>query len=214
MTTIDTSQQTPQPQAQRPQTQGMKILLIILGVAVGLSVICAVISLASITLLGAVVGSAAVLSTEKDPAAVGAIAADIADFTPPPGYQSQYGMQLWGFSLVAYDPGDGHSHLILMQVPERFGLDRTALEQQMRRMSRPQDRYGQNEPQIVDQKQVQIRGQEVTLLTGEGVNHDGQPYREVSAIFQGKGGPALVVFETPVASWDQATVDAFLASIH
>jgi hypothetical protein len=36
----------------------------------------------------------------------------------------------------------------------------------------------------------------------------------VSAIFQGKDGQALVVFERPASSWDQAEVDSFLASIH
>jgi hypothetical protein len=59
-----------------------------------------------------------------------------------------------------------------------------------------------------------IMGQEVELVTSEGTNHEGQADRQVSAIFQGNGGQAMVMFERPVESWDQAEVDGFLASIH
>ncbi len=59
-----------------------------------------------------------------------------------------------------------------------------------------------------------IRGQAVTLVTGQGVNSDGQAYRTVTGTFQGKGGPALLSVESPASSWNQDAVDRFIASIH
>lgn len=46
----------------------------------------------------------------------------------------------------------------------------------------------------------------------EGASHD-QSYRVASAVFEGKGGTALVHISMPTASWDQAAVDAFIASL-
>jgi hypothetical protein len=39
------------------------------------------------------------------------------------------------------------------------------------------------------------------------------PYRQVTARFEGKGGPAFVNLIAPIAEWDWALVDALLASI-
>ena len=56
-------------------------------------------------------------------------------------------------------------------------------------------------------------GQQTTLIIGEGVNGDNVPYRTASALFEGKGGQALVNISMPSASWDQAVVDEFIESL-
>jgi hypothetical protein len=58
-----------------------------------------------------------------------------------------------------------------------------------------------------------VRGQETTLVINEGVNSEGVTYRWVTAAFQGKGGPALLVISEPVTRWSQETVETFIASI-
>ena len=77
--------------------------------------------------------------------------------------------------------------------------------------TRGYDRYTRT--QVVGQQQVTVRGQTVTLVLSEGTNSSGQPYRTLTGVFQGKGGPALLSVEAPLSQWNQAEVDAFLASI-
>ena len=51
------------------------------------------------------------------------------------------------------------------------------------------------------------------VLVGEGINSQKQSYREVTALFQGRGGPALVSISSPASQWDWEQVDLFLASV-
>jgi hypothetical protein len=66
---------------------------------------------------------------------------------------------------------------------------------------------------VVENRAVTIRGQAATLVISDGVNSEGASYRQGTAAFQGKGGPALLVLSEPTERWDQSTVDAFIASI-
>jgi hypothetical protein len=63
------------------------------------------------------------------------------------------------------------------------------------------------------ERPVTLRGQEVTLIVSEGVNSENVSYRQITAAFEGKSGPALLMFSETVEDWDQAAVDEFLASI-
>jgi hypothetical protein len=72
---------------------------------------------------------------------------------------------------------------------------------------------GNREMVVVDEIPATIMGQPVTLVVSEGRNHDGQLYRQVDGMFEGKGGQALVVISGPVQTWDQTVVDEFIASI-
>ena len=67
---------------------------------------------------------------------------------------------------------------------------------------------------VIENRPVTLRGQEVTLIVSEGVNSENVSYRQISVAFEGKGGPALLLFSESVEAWDQAAVDEFLASIH
>jgi hypothetical protein len=67
---------------------------------------------------------------------------------------------------------------------------------------------------IIETRPVTVREQEVTLVISEGITSEGETYRQVTAAFQGKGGPALLMLSEPVTSWNQQVVDALIASIH
>ena len=66
---------------------------------------------------------------------------------------------------------------------------------------------------VIENRPATIRGQDVTLIVSEGLNSANVPYRQVTAAFEGKGGPTLLVFSETVGAWDQAAVDEFIASI-
>ena len=66
---------------------------------------------------------------EFDGAKVSSQAAAIADFELPEGYAPSYSFRAGGFKLVGYDPGDDHSHLMLVQAPEWVKLNAADFEQ-------------------------------------------------------------------------------------
>ena len=137
-------------------------------------------------------------------------AAKIAEFDLPVGYSPEISASLEGYTLVSYNPGDGHSHLYLIQSEKEADGEELAsmLEQIAPGSYDPQTRMT-----VIETRPVTVREQEAILVISEGVTSEGETYRQVTVAFQGKGGPALLMLSEPVTSWNQETVDAFIASI-
>jgi hypothetical protein len=153
-------------------------------------------------------GTNTTINTDTDK--VVSVAAEIADFDLPAGYQPEFSASLEGYILVSYNPGDGHSHLYLIQSEkESDGEKLVSMVEQIA----PGSYDPQTRMTIIETRPVTVREQEVTLVISEGVTSEGETYRQVMAAFQGKGGPALLVLSGPVTSWNQQSVDAFIASI-
>jgi hypothetical protein len=139
------------------------------------------------------------------------VAAEIADFDLPSGYQPEFSASLEGYTLVSYNPGDGHSHLYLIQSEKESDGEKLA---SMVEQIAPGSYDPQTRMTVIETRPVTVRRQEVTLVISEGVTSEGETYHQVTLAFQGKGGPALLMLSEPVTSWNQQTVDAFIASIH
>ncbi len=168
----------------------------------------------------AIVGFIALRSTaqalgaamETDAEKVAEISGSIADYDVPARFGNGYASRMAGFTLVGYTGNDGHSHVYFVQLPAGVTVDQSEIERQLDQAAgRP--RNNRQSAQVVDQIPATINGQETTLVVTDGINSDGEPFREGSAMFQGRGGQTLVVYEAPVSTWNQAEVDAFLASI-
>lgn len=138
-------------------------------------------------------------------------AAEIADFDLPAGYRPEFSASVEGYTLVSYNPGDGHSHLYLIQSEKES--DGEKLGSMMDQIA-PGSYDPQTRMAVLETRTVTVREQEVTLVISEGVTSEGETYRQVMVPFQGKGGPALVTLSEPVERWSQESVDAFIASIH
>ena len=164
----------------------------------------------AVILLAALSGCAGKVTIKSDPADVSSAASEIADFTPPAGYSSEFTASLLGYTVAAYNPGDGHSHLYMIQSEKESDSEKLA---DMLAELAPGSRDSNTRLTVVENRPALIRGQEATLVISDGVNSDGDSYRQVTAAFQGKGGPALLVLSEPVDRWDQSAVDAFIASI-
>ena len=92
------------------------------------------------------------------------------------------------------------------------GLSQVEMEQELRQAS--QHETGElRDLRVVGRQETTIKGEKVVLTISQGSNSQDQPYRMLSGIFQGKGGPTLLWIGGPVSSWDQAELDAFIASI-
>ncbi len=150
-----------------------------------------------------------------DATQVASTGADIAEYEVPAGYDEQFGMSLFGFSLVGFSTGQGENAglIMLMQFPEFAGLSQEEMEQQLRQSIQQQTDMGDLQLEPVDQLTRTIRDQEVALTVSEGTTSEGERVRQITGVFQGRGGPTLLMVLGPVDGWDQAGVDAFISSI-
>jgi len=188
-------------------SRNAKILIVVLA---GMLLLCAC---GSIT--AAIVGGWLISRTATtQPASIGDIGSEIADFQLPAGFVPDYAVNMAGIRLVAYRPRSGSGHIMLAQVPEGISVDAAKLEEEIRSAARSRGyTWFDEKMQVVAEEQVTIRGQETTLITAEGMSRSSGAFRQVTASFHGKAGPAWVMVIRPVSEWDQAQVDAFLASI-
>ena len=136
----------------------------------------------------------------------------IADYDLPAGFRNVFSAKLAGYEMVGYTGADGHSHIYFFQLPADLNVDLSGIESEVR-ASFPGSTESYLDIRVVDSRLATIAGQEVTLVISEGMNHEGEPFREISTTFQGKKGQVLVVFSCPQASWNQLEVETFLASI-
>ena len=137
-------------------------------------------------------------------------ASQLADFDVPDGYVAEFTADLAGYTMVAYNPGDGHSHLYLIQ--SENAEDSQKLAEILADMA-PGSSNRNTRLTVIENREATIRGEAATLVTSDGTNSEGAYYRQITVAFQGKGGPALLVLSEPTGSWDQATVDTLIASI-
>lgn len=142
----------------------------------------------------------------------GAKADEIADFTPPEGFTADFSMDVGGMLMIGYNRANSNSHLFLIQAPESSGVTTEQLEQSLRDSLASSQGGAAVETTTTEEMPVSIRGEEVTATVGTGTSGDNRTVRVLTVPFTGNGGPALLLYQTDEAEWDQAEVDAFLAS--
>jgi hypothetical protein len=188
-------------------TRNTKILLAVLA---GLLLLCACGSVGVVALSGWLISRTAT----TQPASIDDISSEIAEFRLPAGFVPDYAVNMAGIRLVAFRPQTGSGHIMLAQVPEGISVDAAKLEEEIRSTARSRGyTWFDEDMRVVGQEQVTIRGEETTLFTAEGVGHSSRDFRQVTASFHGKAGPAWVMVIRPISEWDQVEVATFLASI-
>jgi hypothetical protein len=138
------------------------------------------------------------------------VAAKIADFDPPTGYTPEFTAEMLGYTLAAYKGSSGPSHLYLVQSEKK--ADGDELERMLAQLA-PGSSDSNTRMTVIENRPVILRGQDETMVISEGTNHEGESYRQATVSFQGKGGPALLVFSDSVNNWDQDAIDAFLQAM-
>jgi hypothetical protein len=182
----------------------------ILIICLSMFVLCGCGLVASFTLLRAT-GTAIANNIETDVETVTAVKGDIAEYDLPDGFGAPYAVQLGGFSMISHTGLDNHSHIYFFRTPGNVHFDQDSIERTFLQKGDGKriDRYIK-----IDEQPGTIGNQETTFVISEGLNGEGNGYRQISAPFTtSDGGNAVVVISMPVASWDQAVVDAFLGSI-
>ncbi len=190
-----------------------KFAKIVIGAVAVALVLCA----GGAILFASSIGTAVALSANAFQAhrpEVDALAAGIADFELPAGYRAEAATGIAGFSFVSYAPRGGPSHIQFVQGPANPLVTREVLQSYAHEAAKYPEADRTSFSRLVGSSETTIRGETVTLVVGEAINHDGEPFRTVSGVFSGKGGPAFVSVESPVSTWNQEAVDRFIASIH
>lgn len=148
------------------------------------------------------------------PAEIRSVADKIAGYKVPAGYSEKFAADLMGYQVVSLEGATPHCHLYLVQAPKDTQADIDKLQERARSMEEGQRGSRKSyDARVVETRIVSLRGQTVKLAVSEGINSSDQPYREVTALFAGRGGPAMVSISSPTDQWDWDTVNTFLASI-
>jgi hypothetical protein len=138
------------------------------------------------------------------------MAAEIAEFDLPSGFQPDFSVKMTGYTLASYTLSERVSHLYLIQSDDYSDGDKLA---QVLTELKPGIRDPKSATAIIQTRQVTVRNTDTTLIISDGINGDGAAYRQALAAFDGKNGPALLVFSQPIDLWDDAALNNLLASI-
>ena len=190
-------------------SRGMRVALIIIAIALFL---CCVAGL-GVTLLGTRLAGRALIT---NPDRVQTVGSQIADYDVPPGYEQMFAMNMMGIKLVAIGPSSVTRDLMmimLMQFPPGIEVSQQEMERQVEQALARQTGLNSADMVSVGQEETTIKGETVSLTVREGITNRGDRMRQITGLFKGKGGPAILMVMGEVETWDQAMVDNFFASI-
>jgi hypothetical protein len=190
-------------------SRSLKVALILVAVVL----FCCCVAGLGATLLGTrLIGHAFITNPDR----VQAVGSQIAGYDVPPGYQEMFAMNMMGVKMVAMGQSAVTPELtmiMLMQFPPGLEANRAEMERQVEQALARQTGLGSAEMTSVGQEQTTIKGEPVLLTVREGVTDRGLSMRQVTGLFQGRAGSAILMIMGEVDTWDQAMVDDFIASI-
>ncbi|HSM26036.1 MAG TPA: hypothetical protein VK856_14325 [Anaerolineaceae bacterium] len=134
----------------------------------------------------------------------------IVDFPLPVGDKPEFTANYQGYNFVSYKPDQKNSHLYFLQSTD--DADEENL-QKMLAVLVPGAGDTESGQEVLDNIPVTFRGQETTMIHAKGVNSDGNEYQQILIGFDGKGGPALIVYSNLSVNWDMEEVYSLLATV-
>lgn len=188
-------------------SQGTKTAIIVAAIA---AVLCGVVCI-SAYLIGQYIFSRSVATQPEQAAKIGR---EIADYTLPPGYTELGAMNLLGVKWVVIGKRDQDSMvLMLMQFPPNSATSEEEMRQSMEQaLAQQGQRQGANF-RVVGTRQAVIKGKPVIFTVSEGESASGEAMRQMTGVFPGQGGMAMLMIMGSISSWDDTTLDSFLSSI-
>ena len=159
---------------------------------------------------------------KTDPQGASEAAHAIADYELPEGYQEQIAMDFFTYTMVMIgpestgttsSPSNSSAGPMIMLAQFEMAVNQPQMQEQMRRSFEQQGgRRGVN-MEVVEVKQMTIRGQEVDVTLLEGKDDKGLILRELVTVFPGKNGTAFLMIIGPAQFWDKEEIDQFVESI-
>jgi hypothetical protein len=134
----------------------------------------------------------------------------IVDFPLPAGFRTDFYAQYKDYSLVSYQPVNEKSHLYFLQSSN--STDEENL-QKILNVLVPGTSDEESRQEVLENLPITFRGQETTMIHAKGTNSDGEEYQQILIGFEGKGGPALIVYSALSADWDMEEVFSLLETV-
>lgn len=187
-------------------SRNAKIALIVVG---SLVVVCLGVCAVGFILLPRI--TEGIVSTT--PGGAGDVGAQIADYTVPPGYKQEMGMNLLVYQMVFLAPeaGADEGMLIMLMGTRTPGVSRAQMEEQMQQSFQQQFNRGASPMQVVGEENYTIRGQDTTFTITE--SQDSPQVRQEIGTFDGENGLVLVMAMGAPETWDATLLRNFLESI-
>jgi ribosomal protein S6E (S10) len=187
-------------------SKGLKTALIVIAVFVCL---CAIGGGAALYFGGSFLSQAMV----TNPADAAKVGQEIASYQKPEGYQEQIAMNFAGVKMVIMTKNDGANGFIMMMQAPAGAMTEADLKARMQQSFNQSFSRNNVSLSSVGSQDVTIKGQTVKMEILEGTNDKGVKMRQGIAVFNGTGGPTVLMLMSSEADWDPAQIDAFLASI-
>lgn len=191
-------------------SRNAKIALVVVGALV---VMCSALCIGGYIIFQRTIGSIASQSPEDTQR----IAAGIADYTVPEGYEQVMGMDLFVYKMVAIAPENqnvDNGMMFMLMGTSVAGVNQADMERQMQQSFQQQYGRSGSTMEYVGQERYNIRGEEVTFNLSES-RAEGSPVQMRQAIgtFNGKNGLVIVMMMGASNTWDEALIREFLGSI-
>ncbi|MBN1309927.1 MAG: hypothetical protein JXB30_00815 [Anaerolineae bacterium] len=192
---------------------------IVLGIIGALVILCVVVIAGAIIAVSVMGESIVENMIIEDPAEVAEAADKIADYELPPGYEERMVMNIIFGKMLLIGPEDQSDKpmITLMQISSIVGsdeMDQEQYRQQMQQSMELQASQREMYMQLVDESEVEIAGQEVTLMTYEGDTDYGGTMRQVvSDIFEVNDSLIMLMIMGEIESWPESDLEAFIESI-
>ena len=148
--------------------------------------------------------------TLTDAVRINALAQRIASFELPEGYQPDYAVEILDYTIVAYKSVAQRGHLAFLQTPPGVIPTGTVLEGYLVNNTAA---HTWREASVLRTETRTIRDQSATMTISDRINGEGQRYRSLNLVFEGRDGTTLLAINQPETQWNDEAIEAFIASI-
>jgi hypothetical protein len=188
---------------------------IVIGIIGGLAVLCCISVALVVFLLPRFATDFVENNVTDNPEEAAEVGRSIVDYELPEGLHEEAAMNFLGTKMVFIAGGERQgSAVMLMQFPAAVQAGEVEMRRQMEEALSQQRGQQQFDMEIVSEEEVVINDQTTTLTTFEGTDENGNPYRQVTGIFDSKdGGTAMLMALSPISSWEEANIDEFIDSL-
>ncbi len=157
------------------------------------------------------------ISVTQDPDEIEEKLATIASIDMLDGWEPVMGMELnmmFEMQVAAYSPDETQeSRMLLLMQMKMEGASDADLEMQMRMQMNQQ---GMNQEITIESSETRtfvIDGQERDFQFAVGADRNGNTVHQVTGVFRGRDGTAMLMMMEDDANWDEAAVEQMIESI-
>lgn len=150
---------------------------------------------------------------QQDPVAVARL---IVDYELPPGYAetSATDVVVYQMALISNEDAVDAPTFMLIHYQWFMNVNTRKMVEDMQPTFEQNSGDSATQWTTTDQYQTTVNGQTVDVLVMESLSRNGYRSRQLTTSFKGKSGNVLLIVQGGVNSWDEALVQAFMASIH